>query len=123
MPLRRNHSDQLVALESAADICQGSQLLFTSPPARQRSKQLEDRLAKLQRMVDQQQYAAMVADVTQHERKAAALQDDPFFPTTRLQMSFGIHVIVTMGTFFALGYYGGRFMTASDTWVSSMVQW
>eukprot|EP00878_Enallax_costatus_P010619 GHUV01011094.1.p1 GENE.GHUV01011094.1~~GHUV01011094.1.p1 ORF type:complete len:223 (+),score=70.68 GHUV01011094.1:275-943(+) len=115
---RKKH--QVAAQESAASICKGSQLVFTSPPARQRSKQLEERIAKLQHMVDQQEYAAMVADVTLHEQQAAAVQDDPFFPTTKLQLSFGLHVIVTMGTFFALGYYGGRFLTRSDAWGAMM---
>jgi hypothetical protein len=46
------------------------------------------------------------------------VREDPFFPTTKLQLSFGLHVIVTMGTFFALGYYGGLFLLHSQTWVS-----
>lgn len=62
----------------------------------------------------------MVADVTLQERQAAALRDDPFFPTTKLQLSFGLHVLVTMGTFFAVGYYGGRFMLHSQSWVSGL---
>lgn len=46
------------------------------------------------------------------------MREDSFFPTTKLQLSFGMHVIVTMGTFFALGYYGGLFLLNSQSWVS-----
>lgn len=93
--------------------------MLPSPPIRQRSEQLQQRLAKLQEQLDSQHYAAMVADVTQDEQAAAAAASDPFFPTTKLQLSFGLHVIVTMGTFFALGYYGGLFLLHSQSWVSS----
>lgn len=61
----------------------------------------------------------MVADVTKEEQQAAAAQQDPFFPTTKLQLSFGLHVIVTMGTFFALGYYGGKYILKHEALVSS----
>lgn len=104
----------------SADICAGSKLILPSPAHRQRSEQLQQRLAKLQENVDAQRYAAMVADVTKDEQQAAAVRGDPFFPTTKLQLSFGLHVIVTMGTFFALGYYGGLFILHSQTWVSDM---
>lgn len=117
-PARRG-SDPSSAVDPTISILKGSQLVFSSPPVRQRSKQLEERLATLQHMVDQQEYAAMVADVTVHEQQAAAAASDPLFPNTRLQLSFGLHVIVTMGTFFALGFYAGRFLFKDQAWVSS----
>jgi NADP-dependent 3-hydroxy acid dehydrogenase YdfG len=97
----------------------GSSLVLPSPPVRQRSKQLQQRLVQLQEQIDEQRYAAMVADVTTAEQQAAAALADPFFPTTKLQLSFGLHVIVTMGAFFALFYYAGRFLLPENkTWVS-----
>lgn len=48
----------------------------------------------------------MVADITRAEDAAEAMRG--LLPNTRLQLSFGMHVIVTMGTFFALGYFGAR---------------
>lgn len=98
-------------------ICAGASIVLPTPPARQRSEQLQQRLAQLQDQADARQYASMVADITQDEQQAAAALSDPFFPTTKLQLSFGLHVIVTMGTFFALGFYGGRLLTRNDSWV------
>jgi hypothetical protein len=63
----------------------------------------------------------MVADVTAGERRLAELSGD-MFPTTRLQLSFGLHVIVTMGAFFALGFYGARFATGSNAWVGACLR-
>lgn len=101
-----------------AVLCAGSKLLLPQPPARQRSQQLQQRLADLQERLDSQRYAAMVSDVTQDEKAASDTREDPFFPTTKLQLSFGLHVIVTMGTFYALAYYGGLFILRDKTWVS-----
>jgi hypothetical protein len=70
--------------------------------------------------VDQQRYSAMVADVAQQEQKAAAAAQDPFFPTTKLQISFGLHVLATMGAFSVLGYYAGRLLLSDNTWVSGV---
>lgn len=106
---------------SAAQICAGSTLVLPQPPVRQRSAALQQRLAKLQEQLDSQAYAAMVADVTHDEQAAAAARQDPFFPTTKLQLSFGLHVIVTMGTFFALGYYAGHFVLRSQPMVRACV--
>ncbi len=92
-------------------------LAFNSPAPRQRSLQLEKRIAQLQEEADNKRYAEMVADITQHERAAAAAKDS-LLPSTRLQLSFGLHVIVTMGTFFALGYYGGNYVFGKQVWVS-----
>lgn len=49
----------------------------------------------------------MVSDITAKERQAEEARSAGLLPTSRLQLSFGAHVIVTMGTFFALGYYLG----------------
>ncbi len=68
--------------------------------------QLEDKL-----------YASMVADITQAERRAASMQG--MLPTYRAQLSFGAHVLVTMFTGFALGYWGSKIWLGWDElWVS-----
>jgi hypothetical protein len=92
--------------------------LFRSPPPRPRPKALTQRLEALQADLDNKRYSEMVADITKEERRLDHLGSE-MFPTTRLQLSFGLHVIVTMGAFFALGWYGLRWSTGSDTWVSS----
>lgn len=45
--------------------CQGSALDLSSPPVRQKSPELQARLAQLQEKLDAQKYEHMVADVTQ----------------------------------------------------------
>lgn len=95
----------------------GGSMQLASPAPRQRPQALQRRLEALQRELDNKRYADMVADVTAGERRAAELSSE-LFPTTRLQLSFGLHVVVTMGTFFALGFYGGKFMFGSDTWAA-----
>eukprot|EP00775_Hariotina_reticulata_P013375 gene13375-13502_t len=99
----------------------GSSLVLPKPPVRQRSKQLQQRLVKLQEQIDEQRYTAMVADVTTAEQRAAAALSDPFFPTTKLQLSFGMHVIVTMGAFFALFYYAGRFLMPENKTLAALL--
>jgi hypothetical protein len=64
----------------------------------------------------------MVADVAKQEQQAAAAAQDPFFPTTKLQISFGLHVLATMGAFSVIGYYAGRLLLKSNTWVSGQQQ-
>lgn len=53
---------------SAAAVCASSKLILPTPPVRQRSEQLQQRLAVLQERLDSQRYAAMVADVTHDEQ-------------------------------------------------------
>ena len=45
-------------------VCKGSQLVLQPPQARQKSPELQARLAKLQAALDQQHYDRMVHDVT-----------------------------------------------------------
>jgi hypothetical protein len=116
---RDTNIDDQTAQASLEEICKGSSISFPTPPARQRSAALQKRLADLQADLDNKQYAAMVQDITEKERFSKEQQQDNFFPTTKLQLSFGLHVLVTMGTFFALAYYGARFAKASQAWVSS----
>lgn len=49
----------------------------------------------------------MVSDITAAERKADE-QRGGLLPSTRLQLSFGAHVLVTMFTFWAVAYYGTK---------------
>lgn len=101
-------------------VCCGSNIQFVSPAQRPRSLQLQSQLDKLQQDLDNKRYQQMVADITSEERGFEAARDAGFAPTTKLQLSFGLHVIVTMGTFFALGYYGGKLGTSNPAWVSCM---
>lgn len=63
------------------------------------------------------QYASMVSDITQKERDAEAMRG--LLPNARLQLSYGAHVLVTMFTFFSLGYYGSKhYLHFDELWVS-----
>lgn len=99
----------------------GAALLLRAPPPRPpRPAALAKRLEALQAALDDARYAEMVADVTARERRLAALScADGALATTRLQLSFGLHVVVTMGAFFALGFYGARMRTGSDAWAAA----
>lgn len=88
-------------------VCKGSQLVLQPPQARQKSPELQARLAKLQAALEQQHYDRMVHDVTEKER-AAATAAEGLFRSFKDQLSFGIHVLVMMGTFYALGHVAGR---------------
>ena len=50
-------------------VCKGSQLVLQPPQARQKSPELQTRLAKLQAALDQQHYDRMVHDVTERVRE------------------------------------------------------
>jgi hypothetical protein len=99
------------------ELCQGSGLSLPAPPVKERSPEFQKRLSKLQDDLDNKMYAAMVADITEKDREAED-RHNALFPTYRLQLSFGMHVIVTMGTFFLLGYYAGKLSFKSPTAVS-----
>lgn len=59
----------------------------------------------------------MVSDITAAERKADE-QRGGLLPSTRLQLSFGAHVLVTMFTFWAVAYYGTKMWFKYDElWV------
>lgn len=88
------------------EVCYGSKLVLKPPQKREKSKELQDRLIKLQEQVDQASYDKMVSDVTKQERAAAALRSGAL-QTYKQQMSFGLHVIVMMGTFYAVGHIAG----------------
>ena len=45
-------------------ICEGTQLVLNAPRKREESRELQERLAKLQEQVDQAAYNRMVSDVT-----------------------------------------------------------
>jgi len=100
----------------------GSAVLLRSPAPRARSAALEKRLEALQGELDNKRYAEMVADVTVNERRLEAFSSE-MFPSTRLQLSFGLNVVVTMGAFCALGWIGMRWSTGSDAWVRWLISW
>ncbi|GIL71871.1 hypothetical protein Vretifemale_2332 [Volvox reticuliferus] len=62
----------------------------------------------------------MVADITVRERKAEELRNS-ILPTSRLQLSFGAHVLVTMFTFWALAYYGSKlYLSYDELWAGML---
>ena len=73
VPWRGLHdiNQQLQAVQPKAngpwlhEACKGSQLTLAAPPKREKSKELLERLSRLQQQVDQNSYNKMVAEVTQ----------------------------------------------------------
>ncbi len=62
----------------------------------------------------------MVSDITAAERKADE-QRGGLLPSTRLQLSFGAHVLVTMFTFWAVAYYGTKmWFNYDELWVGAL---
>ena len=102
------------------ELCQGSGASLPAPPPKERPPELVERLARLQDELDNKAYAAMVADITALDRLAEDSRN-ALLPSTRLQLSFGMHVIVTMGTFFLLGYYAGKLSFKSPLAVGGRV--
>jgi hypothetical protein len=108
-------------------------LLPTPPPPKPRPPELVARLQRLKEMLEDQRYAAALKDASPAEaaevlrqmrrrNKSDGKDDDDdddddapaLLPSTRLQLSFGLQVVVTMGAFFALGYYGGKAATGGS---------
>lgn len=106
--------------------------MLPTPPPRVRSKELQARLAKLQRQLEGKQYERMTADVTVQagprlraslaswpqahigmhswclqERQARDAKEGGV-QSYRQQISYGVHVSVMMGTFYAAGFYGAK---------------
>jgi|APGre2960657404_1045060.scaffolds.fasta_scaffold73787_1 hypothetical protein len=113
-PNPRSKSEGVGAPGLAAACARAGISLGPSAP-RPRRPSYARRMERLQAALDDRQYAAMVEDITRDEVAAAAARN-AVLPGTRLALSFGVHVLVTMGTFFALGYYGMSFATGSPTW-------
>lgn len=96
-------------------VCLGSKLYLPEVSKAPRSPELVKRLEKIQAKLDQQEYDRMVADITVDERAAEERRKE-ILPNYRLQMTFGAHVIVTMGAFYAMAYYASRLVGASEVW-------
>ncbi|GIL45797.1 hypothetical protein Vafri_2942 [Volvox africanus] len=94
-------------------LCSHRDVILPIPPPKEKSPELQARLAQLQEALDNKRYSEMVADITVGERKAEELRGS-ILPTSRLQLSFGAHVLVTMFTFWALAYYGSKLYLSYD---------
>ncbi|GFH10841.1 uncharacterized protein HaLaN_06233 [Haematococcus lacustris] len=85
-------------------ICRGSAIVGPPTVPRAPNPALSARREQLQFKLESMQYGQMVADVTQQERAAEDMRS--MLPTAQSQLTFGAHVLVTMGTFSVLGYIG-----------------
>ncbi|GLC59731.1 hypothetical protein PLESTB_001527500 [Pleodorina starrii] len=94
-------------------LCSHKDVEYPAPPPKEKSPELQARLARLQAELDNKRYSDMVADITESERKAEEMRNS-ILPTSRLQLSFGAHVLVTMFTFWAVAYYGSKFYLSYD---------
>jgi len=76
----------------------GSSFVLESPKPREKSKELKERLAKLQENAEKQAYSKLVKDVVKHE------EDREYFSSYKNSLGFGIHVLFIMFTGYMLGY-------------------
>ncbi|MEW5304294.1 MAG: hypothetical protein WDW38_011068 [Sanguina aurantia] len=98
------------------ELCHGSSLALRSPVTRERSPELLLHLQELQAQLDNKKYASMVSDITTSEKRAEDAKDAAIMPSLKQQLGFGMHVLVTMFTFFAVAYYGSKmYLGASET--------
>eukprot|EP00850_Spirogloea_muscicola_P006247 SM000029S10542 [mRNA] locus=s29:767396:768903:+ [translate_table: standard] len=79
----------------------GSDILLNSPRIREKSPELQARLAELQDAADRRAYDELVHDVS---RRAVAEQGREYVSSYRDQLGFGLHVILTMFTGFMSGW-------------------
>jgi hypothetical protein len=100
-----------------SEITRGSDLHLPKPRAKPPNPELEARRVQLRAQLEDLQYSQMVSDITKKEREAADLKE--MLPTSQSQFSFGAHVLVTMFTLFALGYWGSKqWLGVDELWVS-----
>lgn len=81
-----------------------------------KTPELQAHLDELKRKLEQDKYDAMVKDVTVNERKAAEASHGGFV-TYKQQISFGMHVLVMMASFYLFGYIAGTALTNNKTYV------
>ncbi|KAG0564334.1 hypothetical protein KC19_8G102100 [Ceratodon purpureus] len=78
----------------------GSSFVLESPKPREKSKELKDRLARLQELADKKAYSELVKDVTNNDRH----EDREYFSSYKNSLGFGLHVLVIMFTGYMFGY-------------------
>ena len=82
-------------------------MVDTPPPRRpQYNPEFRALLDRLRKNEEERMYNAMVADVAQ-EGLGNEVMPSGGMSTYRQQISFGLHIIVTMGAFYAFGHVSG----------------
>ncbi|KAL3679594.1 hypothetical protein R1sor_022550 [Riccia sorocarpa] len=83
------------------ELLAGSTFVLGKPKPREKSEELKARLQKLQEALEQKAYDELVKDVITKSSDS----DPEMFSTFKEQLGLGLHVVVTMFTGFAFGYY------------------
>lgn len=78
------------------------------PKSSSKPAELQSHLDKLARQLEDRKYAEMVRDVTAQE---AAARDKVGLSSYKKQISFGVHIIATMGAFYAFGHVSASSFT------------
>ncbi|GLJ16582.1 hypothetical protein SUGI_0283960 [Cryptomeria japonica] len=86
----------------------GITFVLSSPKPREKSKELKDRLQRLQEMADRKAYDALVKDITLKE-------DKEYFSSYKDQLGFGLHVIAIMFTGYLVGYMAFRALFGNNS--------
>jgi hypothetical protein len=91
----------------------------TPQPRRPRySPEFSALLDRLRKKEEQRLYNAMLADVTGQGLGNDDTMQSGGMSTYRQQISFGLHIIVTMGAFYAFGHVSGAALFPKSTLVS-----
>lgn len=101
-------------------LCKGSSLVMDAPQPRrpQYSPEFGALLDRLRKKEEQRLYNAMVADVAGQGLGTDDTTQSGGMSTYRQQISFGLHIIVTMGAFYAFGHVSGAALFPKSTLVS-----
>mmetsp|Transcript_5206 Transcript_5206/g.15568 ORF Transcript_5206/g.15568 Transcript_5206/m.15568 type:complete len:237 (-) Transcript_5206:647-1357(-) len=95
---------------SFRDVVAGAELFLTDRIEKkpERPKELDERLDKLRKALEEKQYREMVRDVGGRKYESEDETTDMNMRSVKNQMSVGLNVIVTMLTCFAAGYFLAR---------------
>eukprot|EP00252_Welwitschia_mirabilis_P025234 TRINITY_DN7797_c0_g2_i1.p1 TRINITY_DN7797_c0_g2~~TRINITY_DN7797_c0_g2_i1.p1 ORF type:complete len:213 (-),score=31.84 TRINITY_DN7797_c0_g2_i1:376-1014(-) len=92
-----------------SSLLSGIDFVYDRPKPREKSKELKERLQKLQEVADQKAYNALVSDIVQEDK-----EKEPFSSYTT-QLGFGVQVIVTMFAGYMFGHLAFRALFGNNS--------
>ncbi|EPS65625.1 hypothetical protein M569_09151 [Genlisea aurea] len=99
---------------SLSMLLSGSNFVFTSPKPREKSKELQLMLEKLEEAAERKAYQKLVQDIT----PPRTTFEEPF-SSYKDQLGFGMHVVVAMFTGYLVGYAAFRALLGNSAAMSA----